>query len=503
MTRSTRPTEDRQRPENGDLEQRAAPTGAPTMDGPRLRGLVPYGVESRDLGGWREVIEPGALRNARLDDLVATVDHGGVPIARHPGTLQLEDRSDGMHWSLELPESRSDVREAVTRGDLCAGSWRMIVARDEWRGNVRHVHEVSELRDVSVVSSPAYSASVVEHRSAPDAPPAGPTPGPAQRTGGLRVEDRAQQSGPTLESRVISALRSVNLGEARSLTTTNADAIVPDDQGTFVWDRLRAAAVMLGAGIRVVPTGRDSVVWPRITADVEPDFYAETELIAAGDPTFGTLEAKPRKLAHRVELSNEVIDDSSPAIVDVLNAHLLGMLALKLDAAILEGNPASNADSIRGLKYTPGIQTISMGTNGGTLTNYDPLLAAVGLLRGANVNGPLVAVAHPRTVTALALLKEATGSSKALESPAGAPTVVATSQLSTTETKGTSSASSSVYVFAPSEVVLVRRQDATIELDRSRLFDRDMSELRAKARADLIVPNPVAVVRIDGITAAA
>jgi hypothetical protein len=40
-------------------------------------------------------------------------------------------------------------------------------------------------------------------------------------------------------------------------------------------------------------------------------------------------------------------------------------------------------------------------------------------------------------------------------------------------------------------------------LDRSRLFDRDMSELRAKLRADLIVPNPVAVVRIVGIRPAA
>lgn len=58
-------------------------------------------------------------------------------------------------------------------------------------------------------------------------------------------------------------------------------------------------------------------------------------------------------------------------------------------------------------------------------------------------------------------------------------------------------------MFAPAEVVVVRRQDSQIELDRSRLFDRDMSEIRAKMRADLIVPNPQAIVRIDGITPAA
>jgi hypothetical protein len=40
-----------------------------------------------------------------------------------------------------------------------------------------------------------------------------------------------------------------------------------------------------------------------------------------------------------------------------------------------------------------------------------------------------------------------------------------------------------------------------VELDRSRLFNTDQSELRGKLRADLIVPNPDAVYTITGITA--
>jgi HK97 family phage prohead protease len=119
------------------------------------------------MGGWKEIIEPTALRNAKLDDLVATVDHAGVPIGRYPVTLDLEDRTDGLHWSVVPPESGSDVREAIERGDLKAGSWRMVVGREEWRGDVRHVHEIAELRDVSVVSHPSYPASTVELRSAP------------------------------------------------------------------------------------------------------------------------------------------------------------------------------------------------------------------------------------------------------------------------------------------------------------------------------------------------
>jgi phage head maturation protease len=95
-----------ERPKAGDVEER---TVADTLavDGKKIRGRIPYSVESRAMpGGWREVIEPGALKNAKLDRLLATVNHGGggsLPIGRYPNTLELEDRADGMHWSVDPP----------------------------------------------------------------------------------------------------------------------------------------------------------------------------------------------------------------------------------------------------------------------------------------------------------------------------------------------------------------------------------------------------------------
>ena len=143
------------RPTPGGVEERQAPDLL-AADGKRIRGRIPYSVESRDLGDFTEVIERGAFNDTVFDHLVATVDHAGVPLGRHPTTLQLEDRDDGLHWSVDPPASRADIREAIERGDLKAGSWRMQVKRDEWRGDVRHVHEVAVLRDVSIVTRPAY-----------------------------------------------------------------------------------------------------------------------------------------------------------------------------------------------------------------------------------------------------------------------------------------------------------------------------------------------------------
>jgi hypothetical protein len=64
---------------------------------------------------------PGALDGAKLDDLVVTVDHAGVPLGRYPSTLELEDRADGLHWSVSPPESRADVRDGAPRRRVLTG----------------------------------------------------------------------------------------------------------------------------------------------------------------------------------------------------------------------------------------------------------------------------------------------------------------------------------------------------------------------------------------------
>ncbi len=156
--------ENRNRPTPGDVESRA---GDLEVAERRVRGVVPYNVESRDLGGWTEIIEAGALREAKLDELRVVVDHQGVPLGRYPRTLEVDERTDGLHWSLDPPQSRQDVVEAIERGDVVAGSWRMRVGRDRWVGDVRHVEAIDELLDVTIVGAeqPAYPQATVEYRT--------------------------------------------------------------------------------------------------------------------------------------------------------------------------------------------------------------------------------------------------------------------------------------------------------------------------------------------------
>ena len=155
---------ERTRPTAGEVESR---TASVEVADKRVRGLIPYGVESRDLGGWTEVLEPTAFRNTKLDELRAVIDHQGVPLGRYPNTLDVEHRENGLHWSLDPPRSRQDVVEAIERGDMVAGSWRMRVGRDRWEGDTRHVEAIDELIDVTIVGAeqPAYPQAAIEYRT--------------------------------------------------------------------------------------------------------------------------------------------------------------------------------------------------------------------------------------------------------------------------------------------------------------------------------------------------
>ncbi len=199
-----------------------------------------------------------------------------------------------------------------------------------------------------------------------------------------------------------------------------------------------------------------------------------------------------------------MIDDSDPSIVDLLNTHIATILGLRLDFAALEGSGV--APEIRGLRNVSGITTQVMGANGAALTSLDPLSDAIATLEANNATAGAIVMA-PRTFNAVRKLKDSTGApllgGDATQATAprifGVPVYVS-GQLSITETQGTAANASSVYVYDPGQVVVVRRNDATIELDRSRLFNQDASEMRGTLRADLLVPNPTVVVRIAGVT---
>ncbi|MEU8425896.1 phage major capsid protein [Micromonospora sp. NPDC048887] len=287
-------------------------------------------------------------------------------------------------------------------------------------------------------------------------------------------------------------------------------AFTPADNATFVLDFLAKQSVIFRSGVNVIRTTGDSIILPHLTSDGTAGAVAEAGTIPLSDPNAESLTAVPRKFAQGARVANEVLADSKPAALDALAKSLIRSVGLAYDLSAFEGN--GTAPNVRGLKNVSGIGAVSMGANGAALTNLDPIADALGMLAEANADEEsAVIVMAPKVWKAILKLKEATGSNKSLiQDSAGSASggvtralfgrpVFLSGNLSTNETQGTGTNASSVYVYVPSEVYAVVREDAVFDVNPYVYGATDETLVTAKMRADLLVPNPGAVVRIAGV----
>lgn len=134
--------------------------------------------ETADIGGYfREIIARGAFTNTlRVADVRAYFDHdrGRVLGRTTSGTLRLAEDDKGLHVEIDLPDTSDgrDVRTLIERGDVSGMSFGFRVVRQEWDETVdpptRTILEV-ELREVSIVSEPAYDGTSIALRSLDEA----------------------------------------------------------------------------------------------------------------------------------------------------------------------------------------------------------------------------------------------------------------------------------------------------------------------------------------------
>ncbi len=150
---------------------------ATSDDGTRsIIGFIPYNSESVDLGGFTEIIAPGAFSDALATDadVLALRDHDSkLLLGRTKSkTLSLTDSTEGLRYTIALPDTSAanDLAASIDRGDLDSTSFGFSCIEDKWSvaGDqvIRTLLSV-ELFEVSTCSFPAYPDSGVALRSAP------------------------------------------------------------------------------------------------------------------------------------------------------------------------------------------------------------------------------------------------------------------------------------------------------------------------------------------------
>jgi HK97 family phage prohead protease len=156
------------------MERRGA-TEIRAAAGNRLEGYAAlYNSPSVDLGGFVEVIRPGAFARslASNPDVLALFNHD----ARHvlgrttAGTLRLAEDSKGLRFEIDVPSTQTgrDLLVSVGRGDISGASFAFRAAADNWiagnAGMLRELHDVEPL-DVTVTATPAYPDTTVARRA--------------------------------------------------------------------------------------------------------------------------------------------------------------------------------------------------------------------------------------------------------------------------------------------------------------------------------------------------
>lgn len=150
-----------------------------------IGGLAIPVEREADIGPFTESISRDAVDHAIEQgwDIRGLFNHDpNMVLARtKSGTMSVTSGGDGMEFDIpEMPESRSDVMEAIDRGDVDGNSFSFTVAKEEWDESEsrekphRTINQFGRLFDLGPVTFPAYegqttvSARAMEHVQATD-----------------------------------------------------------------------------------------------------------------------------------------------------------------------------------------------------------------------------------------------------------------------------------------------------------------------------------------------
>lgn len=171
----------KKQPDNNQ-EKRFIPS-APTLETREVDGKerqfvigrgVPFNSRSKLIHGWfYEEIDPAALDNTDLEDMVSTYNHN---LSNYLGrtansTLKIEKRDDGLYYEVEVPDTEVGkmVVALLERKDIQGSSFIFDINEggSEWKklddnAELRRVKDIRRIYELGPVLNPAYIKATAE-----------------------------------------------------------------------------------------------------------------------------------------------------------------------------------------------------------------------------------------------------------------------------------------------------------------------------------------------------
>ncbi|TPR49848.1 phage major capsid protein [Apilactobacillus micheneri] len=309
-----------------DSEKETKKDNTTTVEG---YGLL-FNTLSKNLGGFKEKIDPKALNNVDLSKVYMLFNHNyDKPLASvEAGNLSLTVDDKGLKFVANLDNSVSyvsDVINQVNNGNIknCSFSFDVDTTDDQAEvfsedngETVRTINKIKDLFDVSLVTIPAYDEATVkvDTRSYNN----------YKNVKGSKDDMTVIKKENNQDKEVRSFVGFVkSRGEQRDgLTTMNMGSVVPNSIMVDIKD-LNDSKLNLKSrvDVRVVPSGSGALplIDNNAVALSKEELAANPEL----DNAIKNVDYKAKTYVGKIALSQELVDDSED--VDIKNALIKDM----------------------------------------------------------------------------------------------------------------------------------------------------------------------------------
>jgi HK97 family phage major capsid protein len=187
--------------------------------------------------------------------------------------------------------------------------------------------------------------------------------------------------------------------ERRVVTTTapaqgpGSNLVSTDHRGDLYIDILRAKLVTQALGATVLNDLVGNLRIPRLDQSAVAYWVAENAAITSSDPQYGSVSMSPKHVGAIVEVSRNMVLQTSPDIEQLLRRDFAGVLAEAVDRAAIRGGGANEPD---GVLNTVGINTVSMLSG----PSWEGVLELIEAVETSNSEGTGF-VASPKVVKAM------------------------------------------------------------------------------------------------------
>jgi HK97 family phage major capsid protein len=290
---------------------------------------------------------------------------------------------------------------------------------------------------------------------------------------------------------------------ARISSDPDGGYLVSPTMGPF-HDALRPALVFGQMNPRVVDMPGLEVLLPGMSAGTTAYALGEEGSITADQPSFQQVRLSAKKYACRTIVSAELLADSNPSAREILAADHARQLAQRLDLDMLQG---TGSTQILGLRQQPAVTKTALGSGNGAAPTLDDVADLLYRLERDNANrARTFLLMHPRTWNVLGKLQDQQDryqlspdpTAAAVRSLFGVP-VLTSSQISITETTGSSTDCSYIVAVDADQLIIGRRQDVGVLYDPYSYGSTDQVQIITRVRYDFALLQSKACQVLTGV----